>query len=411
MRDELQLLVDRIADRMGRPVLVEDRRQRVVCYSAQAEPLDVVRRDSILRRSTTAEVISFFARFEITRARHPVRTPAEPALGLLPRVCVPVWHSDLLLGFVWFVDSPELSAADVNRAVGLAEDLALALYRVNLLGELTARREADAVRGLLADDPAVRADAATKIVGAEMLESDGPCTALVVSVGEAAVVEQALVATRRYCGHRYAVHLVRPTQGLLLLRSGSVAPADAAAHLAEQADSGVGVGDPVARLADVHQSVAQATQALALPAIALPAAARPATAIPGAAVPGTAGSQRIRDLGRIKGQDSTRIPDPAAQRVAMWSQLGVYRVLSAAGLTAPELYPGVDRLPPDLAATVEAYLDLAGDAAATAAHLRIHRTTLYYRLSRAAELCGVDLRDGLQRLQLHLALKAIHLAS
>ncbi|MEV6968420.1 helix-turn-helix domain-containing protein [Hamadaea sp. NPDC051192] len=383
MRDELQLLVDRIADRMGRPVLVEDRRQRVVCYSAQAEPLDDVRRDSILRRSTTAEVISFFARFEITRARHPVRTPAEPALGLLPRVCVPVWHSDLLLGFVWFVDSPELSAADVNRAVGLAEDLALALYRVNLLGELTARREADAVRGLLADDPAVRADAATKIVGAEMLESDGPCTALVVSVGEAAVVEQALVATRRYCGHRYAVHLVRPTQGLLLLRSGSVAPADAAAHLAEQADSGVGVGDPVARLADVHQSVAQATQALALPAIALPTA-------PGAG-PVPAGT--------------------SPQRVAMWSQLGVYRVLAAAGLTAPELYPGVDRLPADLAATVEAYLDLAGDAAATAAHLRIHRTTLYYRLSRAAELCGVDLRDGLQRLQLHLALKAIHLAS
>ncbi|NUR74300.1 MAG: helix-turn-helix domain-containing protein [Hamadaea sp.] len=372
MRDELQLLVDRIADRMGRPVLVEDRRQRVVCYSAQAEPLDEVRRDSILRRSTTPEVIAFFARFEILRARHPVRTPAEPVLGLLPRVCVPVWHSDLLLGFVWFVDSPALSDADVNRAVGLSADLALALYRVNLLGELTARREADAVRGLLADDPAVRADAATSVVGTEMLESDGPCTALVVPVGDPAVVEQALVATRRYCGHRYAVHLVRPAQGLLLVRSGSIAPADAAAHLAEQAESAVGVGDTVSRLADAYRSVAQAAQALALP---------------------------------------TTSGDPASSRVALWSQLGVYRVLAAAGLGPTELHPGVDRLPPDLAATVEAYLDLAGDAAATAARLRIHRTTLYYRLTRAAELSSVDLRDGLQRLQLHLALKATHLGS
>ncbi|NUO59221.1 MAG: helix-turn-helix domain-containing protein [Hamadaea sp.] len=384
MRDELQLLVDRIADRMGRPVLVEDRRQRVVCYSAQAEPLDDVRRNSILRRSTTSEVIGFFARFEITRARHPVRTPAEPTLGLLPRVCVPVWHSDLLLGFVWFVDSPALSAADVSRAVGLAEDLALALYRVNLLGELTARREADAVRGLLADDPAVRADAATKIVGADMLESDGPCTALVVSVDptaeSAAAVEQALVATRRYCGHRYAVHLVRPTQGLLLLRSGSVSPADAAAHLAEQAGSVVGVGDSVARLADVHQSVTQAADA-----------------------------RQITVTRASGGPDRLRNRDPQHSRVAMWSQLGVYRVLVAAGLTASELHPGVDRLPADLAATLEAYLDLAGDAAATAAQLRIHRTTLYYRLSRAAELCRADLRDGLQRLQLHLALKATRL--
>jgi len=369
MRDELQLLVDRIADRMGRPVLVEDRRQRVVCYSAQAEPLDDVRRNSILRRSTTPEVIAFFAHFEITRARHPVRTPAEPTLGLLPRVCVPVWHSDLLLGFVWFVDSPPLPESDVSRAVGLADDLALALYRVNLLGELTARREADALRGLLADDPAVRADAATSIVGADMLESDGPCTALVVPAGDPAFVEQALVATRRFCGYRYAVHLVRPTQGLLLLRSGTVSPVDAASHLADQTAGAVGVGDTAGRLADAYLSVGQATQALAL-------------------------SPLIR---------------PSDERVAMWSQLGVYRVLSAAGLTAAELHPGVLRLPPELASTLEAYLDLAGDAAATAAQLRIHRTTLYYRLSRAAELGGVDLSDGLQRLQLHLALKAAHL--
>jgi PucR C-terminal helix-turn-helix domain/GGDEF-like domain len=380
MRDELQLLVDRIADRMGRPVLVEDRRQRVVCYSAQAEPLDDVRRNSILRRSTTPEVIAFFARFEITRARHPVRTPAEPALGLLARVCVPVWHSDLLLGFVWFVDSPRLTATEVDRAVALSEDLSLALYRVNLLGELTARREADAVRGLLADDPGVRADAATKIVGEDMLDSDGPCTALAVRVIDAAAVEQALVATRRYCGHRYAVHLVRPTEGLLLLRSGSISPGEAAAHLADQVGAVVGVGDPVARLADAYSSAVQARRAL-----------------------------QITDTPVKSAQDRMHNRDLLHKGVAMWSQLGVYRVLDAAGLSPAELHPGVDRLSPELATTLEAYLDLAGDAAATAAHLRIHRTTLYYRLTRASELSGADLRDGLQRLQLHLALKATRL--
>jgi hypothetical protein len=126
MRDELQQLVDRIADRVGRPALVEDRRQRVVCYSAQAEPLDEVRRSSILRRSTTPEVVAYFARFAISRSRQPVRTPAAPSLGLLPRVCVPVWHSDLLLGFVWFVDSPAMAAGYLDQAVALAADLALA---------------------------------------------------------------------------------------------------------------------------------------------------------------------------------------------------------------------------------------------------------------------------------------------
>jgi hypothetical protein len=404
MRDELQLLVDRIADRVGRPALIEDRRQRVVCYSAQAEPLDEVRRSSILRRSTTPEVIAFFARFDITRARQPVRTPAEPALGLLPRVCVPVWHSDLLLGFVWFVDSPSLTPQEVSRALELSNDLALALYRVNLLGELTARREADAVRGLLADDPEVRARAATMIVGDDMLDSDGPVVALVAQGSDPAALEQALVATRRYCGHRYAVHLLRPEHGLLLLRTGSpsagsVSASDAARHLAGQVAGAVGVGDPSTGLADVRESVAQAEQALRL------------ALLPGLS-PGSFPG-RIRDLGGILGQDFTDIPDPpgTAGRVAMWSQLGVYRILAAAGLSAEDLHPGLRRLSgtPELAATLEAYLDLAGDAAATATRLRIHRTTLYYRLNRAAELAGADLRDGLQRLQLHLALKAAHL--
>ncbi|NUT33871.1 MAG: helix-turn-helix domain-containing protein [Hamadaea sp.] len=100
-----------------------------------------------------------------------------------------------------------------------------------------------------------------------------------------------------------------------------------------------------------------------------------------------------------------------AGRVVLWSEIGVYRFLAAAGLRPAELHPGAPRLTaqPELAATVETYLDLAGDAAATAARLSIHRTTLYYRLSRAADLTGADLRDGLQRLSLHLALKAAHL--
>lgn len=374
MRDELQQLVDRIADRVGRPALVEDRRQRVVCYSAQAEPLDEVRRSSILRRSTTPEVVAFFARFAITRARVPVRTPAAPELGLLPRVCVPVWHSDLLLGFVWFVDAPAMPDAEVDQAVAVAGDLALALYRVNLLGELAARREADAVRGLLAADPAVRESSVPLVIGEDMLDSDGPVVALVATDPDPAALEQALVATRRWYGPRAAVHLVRSADGVLLLRTGTGigSALDAAAYLATQVHGYVGVGDPAPGLASVVDSAVQATRAL-----------------------------------RIAG----RLPDAATDaRVAVWSRLGAYRVLAAAGLSGVEIHPGLARLPSSFTETLEAYLDLAGDAAATAERLRIHRTTLYYRLARIEEFTGADLRDGLQRLALHLGVKALLLS-
>ena len=58
-----------------------------------------------------------------------------------------------------------------------------------------------------------------------------------------------------------------------------------------------------------------------------------------------------------------------------------------------------------LVTTLETYLDRAGDAQATAAALFIHRTTLYHRLRRIAEISGADLRDGDDRLALHVGLR------
>ena len=60
---------------------------------------------------------------------------------------------------------------------------------------------------------------------------------------------------------------------------------------------------------------------------------------------------------------------------------------------------------PDLLMTAWAVLELGGDVARSAAELHIHRTTLYYRLDRIAEVTGVDLRTGADRLDLQLALR------
>lgn len=372
----MQQLVDQIAARIGRPVLVEDRRQRVLCYSAHIEPLDEVRRASILRRSTTPEVIDFFQSHAIARSRVPVRTPAAPDLGLMPRVCVPVWHADLLLGFVWLIDSTSdpMGDGEIDRLGDWVQELALALYRENLLGELAARREADAFRGLSDPSVEVRDHAVAALVADGF--ADTAVTAVVARHPDPAVMEHALVATRRWVGQRHALHHVSPTHGTLLIldplscNSSRVAASDgdatgAAGHLAAQLGGRVGVGDPRASLSLAYESVNEANQALAV-------------------------ASRLPDFGPV----------------ASWSALGIYRVLATVDLTGA--HPGAAKLlaAPVLAETLEAYLDLAGDAAATASRLNLHRTTLYYRLRRIEELCGADLRDGQQRLGLHLSLKS-----
>ena len=92
-----------------------------------------------------------------------------------------------------------------------------------------------------------------------------------------------------------------------------------------------------------------------------------------------------------------------------WDALGAWRLVIDAppDLTVAQLHPAAETLAAlprdDLLTTARTVLDL-GDVTAAAERLHLHRTTLYYRLDRIAELTGVDLRDGRSRTDLQLAL-------
>ncbi|MEW2476733.1 MULTISPECIES: PucR family transcriptional regulator [Micromonospora] len=401
VRGELQRIVDAVAAHAGRPALIEDRRQRVVVYSEQNGLTDEVRRASILRRQSSPEVVAWVRDLGLADARGPVRTPARPDLGMLPRLCVPVRHHELLLGYVWFID-PDGTMTDVDlTATGLLKELSLALYRENLLGELAAQRETEAARTLLADSPETRDQAARALLEAGMIAADGPRTALVARLVAPAqrqpdelariALEQALVAARRRAGIREALHLIRHDHGILLLPAEPVAGRPAPEIAARQLDEDlqhvtralgsvertvVGVGQTRARLADAAESYVEALHAARV------------------------GAQL-----------------PALGRVVFWSGLGSYRALARLGdqqLTVADVHPGLARLLATpgsqvLLTTLERYLDQAGNAHATAARLRLHRTTLYYRLQRIEELADTDLKDGDERLCLHLGLKLARL--
>jgi DNA-binding PucR family transcriptional regulator len=63
----------------------------------------------------------------------------------------------------------------------------------------------------------------------------------------------------------------------------------------------------------------------------------------------------------------------------------------------------------DLVKTLEAYLDHGNNLVETAVTLHIHRNTLVHRLRRIEDLCGMDLRQPLERLNLHAAVKQFRL--
>src|ERR1035437_11029860 len=55
----------------------------------------------------------------------------------------------------------------------------------------------------------------------------------------------------------------------------------------------------------------------------------------------------------------------------------------------------------------ETFLDCAGEVQRAARERRVHRTTLYYRLGRAEQISGLNLRDGRDRLLLLLLLHLV----
>jgi len=396
MQAKLQRIVDTVAARVGRPALIEDRRQRVVVYSEHTGVIDEVRRTSILRRHTTPDVIAWFRDVGITKAREPVRTPACEALDLLPRVCVPIWHQDLLLGFVWFIDADEdMTDADIAIVSEATADLSLALYRENLLGELASQREAEAARTLLVDRAETRDTAVRSLLADGVVAGDGPTVALVAHLvpprGQALdevariALEQALVSTRRWVGVREALHLVRHDHGVLLTFGGRFAGRPSVVRVATH----------------LNEALQAATRRLS-------SVARAVVGV-GQSRPGLADAIDSYDEALQSARVGVQLP--ALGPVVSWANLGIYRVLSKMdGQQLAGVHPGLERLLRDdsnqvLLETLEAYLDLAGNAHATAEQLRLHRTTLYYRLQRVEHLAETDLKDGNERLCLHLALK------
>ncbi|MFH8473976.1 PucR family transcriptional regulator [Streptomyces sp. NPDC018000] len=359
---------------------------------------DAVRHASILQRCVSGEVLAWLRRFELAKARHPVRIPHNLSLGMLPRLCIPIRHHDLLLGYLWLIDADEsMGSEQIALAETAAQGLALALYREVLTGELASNRETEAIRNLLLSGSDVQAYAARTLIDSGHFD---PSLGVVVLVARPVLtpgtepddqvrlaLEHALVNTRHRLPARHAVHLVSYSDGLLLFGTEGevdeptvnrcVSHLDHALQTAlsglEQVSSCViGVGQPRSELAQARGSYLEAGQA-----------ARIAASMP--------------DVGRI----------------ARWSHLGIYRVLAqlfGQDLGELVLHPGLERLftNPEalpLLQTLETYLDLSGNALAASERLKLHRTSLYYRIQRFEHLAGANLKDGNERLCLHLGLK------
>jgi PucR-like helix-turn-helix protein/diguanylate cyclase with GGDEF domain len=394
MNHAVQEMVDRLATHIGRPVVLEDRHLRLVAYSAHDVPVDDVREASILRRHASAEVSRWLNGLGIRRARGPIRVPGNPELHMLPRVCIPVRHHDMLLGYLFFVDANEsMTPIDLEWCVREGAELGAQLHLDSIAGLVSSARTTETVRMLLMDSPLATA-AARDLADEGLTVTGGVVVAVLQAVaddhGTGTGIQdcfvEALASSPRLYRRDGARCLARKDHCVLVM----AAPSDEDAQLQAQ-----------------------------LSALRAVAAAEVAAANPGVAVVVGVGGHRAALVEAAHSYREARMAAMAAATLpgigdmVRWSQLGVYQVaatLADRGERPPVPHDGLRRLLdlPEalpLLETLEVYLDAAGNAQLTAELLHVHRTSLYYRLQRVEQLARTDLKNGVERLALHLSLK------
>jgi sugar diacid utilization regulator len=272
------------------------------------------------------------------------------------------------------------------------------MHRELLLGDLRRSREQALLRDLVSEDANVRSHAAAELTATGRLPASWPVVVLAVRVAaevldrspEAATeVDLALqrlvrqlmpmeaIAVTRAGGHGLLLAAAPRPPTLELLRSHAHRLRADLARIASAPDAvRVGIGPVVSGLEAAHSSCALADVSLRV-------------------------AEAVSGFGHV----------------VCYDELGIYGLL---------VHLPLDSLPPDavpaglrqlidkdaaghLVDTLEIYLDSAGDARASAARLNVHRTSLYYRLSRIELLTGMNLASGTDRLSLHLGLKLARL--
>lgn len=397
MSEELQRLVDGLAARLGRNVAVDDLGFRLLAYSAQVGEIDDMRARVILTREAPPEAVAWLRAQKLGRASGPVRLPANPELGILARVVIPVSYQGMRFGYLWLIDVAfSMSDEDIALAVATSIEAGEVLFRARVVSDLRTAREGELLRDLLSDEQSVRGLAADRLVESGLFAPRGdvrvlvmrpiPSASHVIDEDDRLALQLALDETASSLHSRECLRLVRPDHAVLVIAAKSLSRAAGLPHaLRHAARERLAHPD---RWSDVHVAVGSAARQLVDAAISYRQAL-----------------------------DALRVASvvPSFAPVVAHETIGIYAMLASQPvdqLGSYGIHPAVRRLleaDRELVGTAETYLDLAGDARATADELRLHRASVYARIRRIEQISELSLADGQHRLLLHLGIKVARL--
>ena len=318
-------------------------------------------------------------------AREPVSIPGDPQQATLPRLCLPLRADDQLLGFLWLIDEPALTTEQTRQAQAAAAQAAHLLAQRAIQADGQFAVLSDLADGLLHPQEQVRQEAAAMLAG-----QAAPTGAAALRAGRDPPRGRPPGARASDPG-RAAGNLRR--RGGATCASGRHRapwcwPAPARANWSRS--------QPLARWPSCAGRSGRCP-GRRWPSVPAAAPQRWPTCTPAWVTPSTPPTW-LRACHSSGGPPTGRAW--ASTRPSSTSTATRRRPSGSAPASAHCWTSGPEHTGRPSAATSSA----RAQAQQAAAQLHIHRTTLYWRLARVAELIPLDLRRGEDRLKLHLAL-------
>ncbi len=384
--------VERIARELGRGASLEDLDGVLVAYSSNQHTADKVRVNFLLSKKVPADVGEWQFRHGIAHAVRPVVVPANPRLGMLGRVCVPLLVRGFRVGYLWVQQD-----SDADRAEDLIGQLVSMRAEIQELAELVlddsaagSKHRSEREEQFLAACAGAPA-ALDELRGWSELGQGGPWQLALMMLENTPAPRdlQAAVLFQRTAA-------LQSTVGVELVHFSAAMPGYCVLLLAP-------VLVPERLTAVVRRYSEEAAKRERRPA--------------GRAVAGL--SQRFTDVRFLAAARTEALHalqaatvDPQLGDVATYRDIGVYQFLGALDwqVAAPQSVHYLQLLQQDSTRELLPLLELLYDNDASvqdvAERLHVHRSSVYNRLARIRKIIGADPMAGAVRLDLHLALKS-----
>ncbi|MGO1699218.1 MAG: PucR family transcriptional regulator [Micrococcaceae bacterium] len=381
--DRVQQVVDGLAEALGRSVGIDNgERQHITC-SRHFGDEDQLRVSVLVSRTLDPVASEFLYSFQPSDGDGPFQVPSNPNIGIMGRRCYPIPHRDRPVGYIWLIG--DASTLEDNLVLDKAEVLAALLApELDEKDRLSEAKWAEATRALCTAEGRASLP--------EIIDSLDLQTGTSVCVLTSWKPQNDRPQSNRAFLSEQAAHVLPPKQGMRITTPISAADGQITVSLMHSATS---------------------IETTGLPTVAsLPELSKPGLS----AATATSSWDSPKHLSRLLSESviSLYLAQRDGSTHTTWSQTGFEGVLLCSSLdNRKQIVPsGVEELGAlneyrDLVRTVQTFLNESGNIGATADRLHIHRTTLYYRLTKAEKISGYSLKSGTGRMCLDVGIRVL----